>query len=140
MAKVGLSILVGVLVAGPVVAGERSMPVCVQSQAEMNVDANRELRAAEDEMSAVLESLTKKAAGHPDALATLRRAQSAWVAFRDAQIDALWPSKTPQSTYGTVHPMCVAMERAGLTKQRIAELRVMLKVEEGEVCHSAWPE
>src|SRR5436190_24284569 len=102
-------ILAGTIIASPV---GRTGPVPrVQTQSEMNDDANRQLRAAEAEMGAVLRSLTTKANGHPDALAKLNRAQAAWVAYRDAHIDALWPSKTPQFSYGTVHPMCVAMER-----------------------------
>jgi uncharacterized protein YecT (DUF1311 family) len=112
----------------------------VQTQAEMNAEAARDLRAAETEMAALLSSLATKANRHSDARTKLNRAQSAWATYRDAHIEALWPSKTPQSTYGSVHPMCRAIVRTKLTRQRIAELWLMLKAEEGEVCFGAWPE
>jgi uncharacterized protein YecT (DUF1311 family) len=90
-------------------------------------------------MASLLSSLATKASGHSDARTKLNRAQAAWVSYRDAHIAALWPSKDPQRTYGSVHPMCLAMERTKLTTQRVAELRLMLKAEEGEVCFGAWP-
>jgi uncharacterized protein YecT (DUF1311 family) len=130
-------LLIGVFTAAGV-AGS-SGPVA-QTQSELNATADGELRAAEAEMDSVLTSLRKKGVGHPDALAKLERAQVAWAAYRNAHVDALWPSKTPQFSYGSVHPMCVSGVIKELTKQRIAELRKMLKTEEGEVCFGAWPE
>ena len=136
--KAILLILACTIVASP--AGRAGSPSRAQTQTEANDDANQQLRTAEAEMATVLSSLTMKASGHPDALAKLNRAQAAWEAYRDAQIDSLWPSRTPLPSYGSVHPRCVAMERTKLTTQRIAELRLMLKVEDGEVCFGAWPE
>ena len=53
-----------------------------QTQSRVNADADRQMRLAEAEMVDVLQSLRKKASGHPDALARLERAQSAWVSYR----------------------------------------------------------
>ena len=121
-------------------AGIAARPRPPQSQPEMNADAARELRSAESQMQELLSTLTAKAKGHPEALAKLNRAQAAWVTYRDAHLDSLWPSADTLRSYGSVHPMCVLMERKKLTMQRIAELRLMLKAEEGEVCFGAWPE
>jgi uncharacterized protein YecT (DUF1311 family) len=128
------------ILGGAIVVRPGLAPSSVQTQGEMNAEAARDLRVAETEMAALLSSLASKANRHADARTKLNRAQAAWVAYRDAHIESLWPSKTPQSTYGSVHPMCRAMERTKLTAQRIAELRLMLKAEEGEVCFGAWPE
>jgi uncharacterized protein YecT (DUF1311 family) len=73
-------------------------------------------------MEGVLSSLRSKASGNPDAMAKLNRAQAAWVAYRDAHIESLWPSKTAQASYGSVHPMCMAIERTKLTTERIARI------------------
>jgi uncharacterized protein YecT (DUF1311 family) len=136
-AKRIVSILICALVAGSSV---RNGVGLAQTQSQMTTDADRVLRAAEAEMATVLQNLAKKANGQPDALAKLNRAQAAWVAYRNAHIEALWPSKTPLESYGSVHPMCVLMERTNLTKERIRELRLMLAARDGEACIGAWPE
>ena len=84
-------------------AGRTGSSSRAQTQRELNDGANRQLRIAEAEMATVLSSLTIKANGHPDALAKLNRAQAASVAYRDAHIHSLWPSKMPLPSYGSVH-------------------------------------
>ena len=114
-------------------------PSAGQTQADMNEDANRDLRAAESEQRQILEQLRSMAHGKADALETLRAAQAAWEKYRDAQLRTLWPF--PERTwYGSVHPMCVATQNAALTRARTRELRAMLKQPEGDVCNSQWPE
>jgi len=110
-----------------------------QTQSDLNTEAAQELRTAEAEMNSLLENLTRKAGNNRDALAKLNRAQSAWVAYREAHLAAMWPSATPQADYGSVHPMCVLHTRTALTKVRIEELKSMLTVEEGEVCLGKFP-
>ncbi len=110
-----------------------------ETQAGMNEAAGKELEAAETEMARVLDSLMKKAAGKADAVAKLNKAQAAWKACRDAQVDAMWPFPD-RGLYGSVYPMCVATIRTNLTKIRVMELRAMLGQAEGDVCNSEWPE
>jgi uncharacterized protein YecT (DUF1311 family) len=136
-AKPVLLTLTTALLTGTV--GNTGRPLPAQSQAELNTNVARELRSAEAQIEELLRSLTTKAKGHPEALAKLDRAQAAWVTYRDAHLDSLWPSADALRSYGSVHPMCVLMERTKLTMQRIAALRLMLKAEEGEVCFGAWP-
>src|SRR5687767_8450472 len=101
--------LVTAMLAGT--AGSAGRSPRSQSQAELNADAARELRAVEAQMDELLRTLANKATGHPEALAKLNRAQAAWVTYRDAHIDSLWPSDDTLRSYGSVHPMCVLMER-----------------------------
>lgn len=107
------------------------------TQLGMNEAAGRELAAAEGEMVRALDALREKANGYPDSIAKLERAQSAWEDYREAQLDAEWPSDPRE--YGSVHSMCIAGRRTKLTEARTAELRAMLRHEEGEVCNSLWP-
>jgi uncharacterized protein YecT (DUF1311 family) len=86
----------------------------------------------------VLERLLEAAAGKAEAIAKLDQAQAAWKSYRDAQTDALWPS-ADRASYGSVHPMCVALARTNLTRTRTAELRAMLEKVEGDVCQPGWP-
>jgi uncharacterized protein YecT (DUF1311 family) len=110
-----------------------------QSQLEMNQAAARELQTVEADMNAVLERLFKLATSRPSSVAKLKQAQVAWLAYRDAHIRAFWPSEEP-GAYGSVHPMCVANERARLTRARLAELRAMTERVEGDVCACQWPD
>jgi uncharacterized protein YecT (DUF1311 family) len=110
-----------------------------ETQAGMSEEAARGVGAADKEMAAVLKSLGSMPGVTPEAVAKLKRAQAAWEAYRDAQVSAKWPFPDA-GLYGSVLAMCVADERAELTKQRVAQLRAMLKPEEGDVCGSRWPE
>ena len=136
-AKMVLLILMTALLAGTGSSAGRSFRS--ESQAELNADAARELRVAEAQMEELLRTLNSKAEGHTEALAKLNRAQGAWATYREAYPESLWPSNDTLRSYGTVHPMCLRMERTRLTMQRIEELRVMLKAEE-RLCSLTWPE
>ncbi len=108
------------------------------TQRELEQSAFDRCRQAESEMESVVASLLARARGRPEAAALLAKAQQAWIAFRDAQLRAEWPS--PPSTYGSVQPMCQAMERERLTRYRTAVLRTMLAQPEGELCWGRWLE
>jgi len=58
------------------------------------------MQSADDELNKTYQQLLKKATGDPVALQKIRAAQKAWVAFRDAQIAALYPSEDKQQ-YGS---------------------------------------
>lgn len=137
--KLAILILVSMLLAVSTSQDSQIPYAYEETQLGMNEAADKELHAAEAEMATVLDSLMKKAAGKTDAIAKLNKAQTAWKSYRDAQLDAMWPSPEREQ-YGSVNPMCVAMKRTGLTKTRVMELRAMLEPEEGDVCNSRWPE
>jgi uncharacterized protein YecT (DUF1311 family) len=116
-----------------------ALPAGDHSQLGMNQESAAKLATDESEMAKVLGKLAAKAKGNPEAIAKLDRAQAAWRAYRDAQVDAMWPF--PERTwYGSVNPMCVADARSVLTKARISELRAMLEPAEYDVCSSQWPD
>jgi uncharacterized protein YecT (DUF1311 family) len=105
----------------------------------MNQAAAQRAVEADAEMSRVLNEIMHRAAGKPDAIAKLQKAQAAWEAYRDAQGDVLWPF--PERTwYGSANPMCVSTVRQQLTAARIKELRAMLSPPEGDACASQWPD
>ena len=110
-----------------------------QTQFEMNQSAARDLDKAESEMNASLARLLKMAEGKPQSVAKLKQAQSAWLAYREAQVKAFWPSED-RLFYGSVHPMCVAMRLTSLTLARVAELQQMTARAEGDVCGYLWPD
>ena len=95
-----------------------------QAQPELNDCANQEFAAADKEMNDVYGKLVASMKDDPDSLASFKKAQRAWVAFRDAEVAALYPSG-PDA--GSATPMCDSLEMAHLTRQRTAELKRILK-------------
>jgi len=106
------------------------------SQAYLNDCAHADYQSAENELNQAYEELLKKAADEPVAVEKIKAAQSAWVAFRNAQIAALYPHDVPDKRleYGTVYPMCVSLLKSELTQQRTKMLREMLHPLEDDVC------
>lgn len=110
-----------------------------ETQAAMTNNAGTEIAAAEAEMGRLLAELQQRADGNREALGKLEKAQSAWMSYRDAQLEALWPFPD-RLGYGSAHPMCISDTKRSLTEARIRELRGMLSRMEGDVCGSRWPE
>ena len=68
----------------------------------------------------------------------LKAAQKAWLAFRDAQLQAMYPAADKQAEYGSVYPTCRCAVLKELTEQRTRELKVWLDgIPEGEVCRGS---
>jgi uncharacterized protein YecT (DUF1311 family) len=132
-----LPLLLALLVAAPANAdGAASQGA---TQAGMAKESAHRARAADAELEQILQALNTQARGNSHATAKLARSQSAWEAYRDAQLELTWPSSDPQR-YGSVYPMCVADLRASLTQRRSEELRALLTRAEGDVCAPGWPE
>jgi uncharacterized protein YecT (DUF1311 family) len=132
------SLLVLVSIALVASGGQTQRVPYKDTQLGMNEAADKELRAAEREMSTLVENLVSKPGASPAAVAKLKEAQASWEAYRDAQLHAMWPFPERDS-YGSVYPMCVAISRTALTKLRVAELQAMLNPLEYDACSSQWP-
>jgi uncharacterized protein YecT (DUF1311 family) len=126
------ALLVAVLLLTLPATGAEKIPH-EDTQLGMNDAAGKQLRSADAAMKKVFELLVARAGASADAVAKLRKSQAAWEAYRDAQLDAWWPSSDVQS-YGSVYPMCFAMMKTQLTEARTVELRAMLDPQEGDVC------
>jgi uncharacterized protein YecT (DUF1311 family) len=105
-----------------------------QTQLDLNTCAADKLRSEDAKLDRVYQELLAKAKNDPVATAKIRSAQQAWVAFRDAQLEALFPADDKQDQYGSAYPMCAASARAQLTAERARMLESMLHPVEGEMC------
>jgi uncharacterized protein YecT (DUF1311 family) len=97
------------------------------AQSEMNHCAGEDARKADAELNRVYQNLLSKMKGDVSATKKVREAQRAWVAFRDAQLEALYPAENKQGEYGSIYPMCYAIVVTTMTKERTAQLRRMLQ-------------
>lgn len=106
-----------------------------QTQSASNQDACASFRQADallnQSYNQVLSEYKKNAAF----IRKLKIAQRAWIAYRDAQLEALYPSPNKRAEYGSVYPVCRCSALATLTTQRAEELKKWIDgAEEGDVC------
>lgn len=51
----------------------------------------------------------------------IKAAGEAWLAYRDAYMDAMYPAKNKQAEYGSVYPMEADLVRATLTQRQLGD-------------------
>lgn len=108
-----------------------------ETQADMNNQAYQDFKKADDELNKVYNQIVKKYKDDKVFIAKLQKAELAWIKYRDAEIEAIYPEpyKDNMMNYGCVYPMCKYMNLTEITKHRIKELKLWLKgIEEGDVC------
>lgn len=97
-----------------------------QTQAAMNACAGQEFVNADSELNKIYRTLLAKTAQHPEAAAKIKSAQKAWLVFRDAYLEAMFPAADKPTEYGSMYPMQLALLRAKLTRQQTAALKDLL--------------
>ena len=97
------------------------------TQAEMTACAGAEAKRVDAKLNSTYRALLARAASQPEAVAKIKAADRAWVAYRDAYIEATYPAKDKATEYGTIYPLDVALLRAKLTQRQVAALEDMLR-------------
>ena len=106
-----------------------------QTQSELDEQSCGRARKADVAMNATYAKILKEYADDQQFVTKLKATQWAWLAFRDAELEALYPKTDKQANYGTVYPMCRCSELQFLTENRTKELRRWLDgTIEGDVC------
>jgi uncharacterized protein YecT (DUF1311 family) len=100
------------------------------TQLELNSCASDEAKRVDDELNRVYKLLLSTVADDTVATAKIKAAQRAWIAYRNAYIDAMYPAEDKRLEYGSVFPMEEALLRAKLTRQQTDALRDILKENE----------
>jgi uncharacterized protein YecT (DUF1311 family) len=101
-----------------------------QTQHEMNADAFATLQRAETELTEVYQKALRYAENDPTLKQNLRQAQRAWIVFRDAHLEAIFPAKKRYSA----RPMAAALVQTELTAARIEQLKGWAEgMEEGDL-------
>ena len=98
-----------------------------QTQAEMNRCAHEEATRADAELNRVYDRVLSKAAAESEAVAKIKAAEKAWIAYRDAYMEAMYPAANKQSEYGSIYPMEADLLRARLTSQHVVDLKELLQ-------------
>ena len=106
-----------------------------QTQSESNQDACTGLKQADALLNKSYNQVLSEYRKNAALIRKLKIAQRAWLAYRDAQVEALYPAPNKRAEYGSVYPMCRCSAMATLTTQRADELKKWIDgAEEGDVC------
>ena len=99
------------------------------NQAELNECAADDLIKADKELNTTWQALLRKEAADKVFIAKLRAAQKAWLAFRDAELEAHFAcdSDNPRVCWGSMEGMSFLMRKKDLTQQRTKMLKDMLE-------------
>lgn len=99
------------------------------SQIEMNECAFEDFSKADKELNRTYQSVLKKEANDPLFIGKLRLAQQAWVAFRDAELEARFScaERDVKLCWGSMYPSLLNYRKAELTRERTKQLKQILK-------------
>ena len=124
-------ILAGALAAGAAAAQtSQEYSACsakANTQMAMNACASAEATREDKALNSVYVEVLLKASGKPEFAEKVKAAERAWVAYRDAYIEATYPAKDKQTEYGSMYLLNVDLLRAKLTQRQRVALRELLK-------------
>jgi uncharacterized protein YecT (DUF1311 family) len=109
-----------------------------QTQAQQNATTCQEWEQADKKLNVLYKQVQTLYASNPVFLKAFKASQVAWLKFRDAQEEALYPTQPGQPkrvTYGSVYPSCNCAVLTDLTTARNRQLQLWVDgIEEGDVC------
>jgi len=76
-----------------------------QTQGDLDEQACGQFHKADVALNETYSKILKQYAKDQQFIAKLKTAQQAWLVFRDAELEALYPKDNKQAEYGTVYPM-----------------------------------
>jgi uncharacterized protein YecT (DUF1311 family) len=119
----------GYVAAEPAIACNRD-----GTQAELNACARDEFEQADKALNQTYQALLKKEAGDSLFVQKIRIAQKAWLAFRDAELDAYFAcaEKNVQICSGSMYPMSYLYRKAELTRARTQQLKDIIEQGRGQ--------
>ena len=103
-----------------------------QTQGEMNAEACNAYKQIDEELNVVYKQIFREYQSESDFLEKLKKAQRAWIAYRDSHLDAVYPGGAGE--YGSAFAMCRCYLLSEMTALRVAELRQWIDGEEGDIC------
>jgi uncharacterized protein YecT (DUF1311 family) len=104
-----------------------------QTQMQLNKESCDEYKKVDAEMNAVYRRITRDYRQNQVFISALKKAQLAWIGYRDAQVESIFPGDPSQ--YGSISTMCRCNNLTELTKARTEILNRWIEgVEEGDVC------
>ena len=88
--------------------------------------AAAEFHRADALLNNVYRALLAKKASDTRATEKIKAAERAWMAYRDAYVDAMFPEEDSTGEYGSWWPVQAYLLRAELTQAHVTELRALI--------------
>jgi uncharacterized protein YecT (DUF1311 family) len=77
-----------------------------QTQMQMNKEACDAYKKADAEMNSTYQKILTEYKADAQFIQKLKLAQRAWIAFRDAHVESIYPATDKRAQYGSINPMC----------------------------------
>ena len=121
--KLAIVILFLFLFFVPSASGQEKKPPCsdLDTQAEMNICAGKEYKAADASLNRVYQQLV--ALLEPQEKSQLKEAQTAWIKYRDTNCEFV----ADQYKGGSIRPMIYGLCLAEVTRNRASELKAQIE-------------
>jgi uncharacterized protein YecT (DUF1311 family) len=104
----------------------------IAGASEQNQCWTKEAERADVEMKETLDALLAKLP--PPAAAELKKAQKAWLEFRDAHLALLYAAANPKRIHRTEDLVCSQIARRELSRRRTRDLKRLLTPAADEAC------
>ena len=119
----------------PLLVGAAGIEAVAQTQLELNEQASAAYKKAEAEMNRTYQKILREYRSDKRFTLKLRTAQRAWLAYRDAHLESLYPALDKRAEYGSINPMCQANVLEEMTLERTKLLRQWVDgIPEGDAC------
>jgi uncharacterized protein YecT (DUF1311 family) len=106
-----------------------------QTQSVPDKDPCDQYKKSDSELNKVFQQILREYKGDIQFIRKLKASQRAWLAYRDAQLLALFPKPDALREYGSAFRMCSCLTLDELTNERVKILRRWIEgTEEGDVC------
>jgi uncharacterized protein YecT (DUF1311 family) len=102
------------------------------SQAAMNRCAGEEANRVDAQFNLTYRQVLEAAKENVLALAKIRKAERAWITYRNAYMEAMYPAKEKQANYGSMYPMNADLVLADLTRAHVQALQTLLRQYSGQ--------
>ena len=111
-----------------------------QTQSQLSQNSYQEYLRTDKELNVVYQKILKQFSSDKQFLTKLQKAELAWIKFRDAHLESLFPEENKQQYYGSIYPTCQYNVLTQLTRERINQLKLWLDgCCEGDVCSGSIP-
>ncbi len=128
MRYVAIALLITSLPAVPQDSAQyRACSEKAKAQTEINRCASDEAARVDTELNELYRKLLSQAASQEAAVEKIKAAERAWIAYRDAYVDAMYPAKNKQAEYGSIYPTEAALLRAKLTQRQVTALKELIQ-------------
>jgi uncharacterized protein YecT (DUF1311 family) len=92
----------------------------------MTACASEEAARADAELNEVYQKLLSQVAHQDEAVTKIKASELAWIHYRDAYMDAMYPATDKQAEYGSLYPMDANLLRAKLSRRQVTALKEIL--------------